>query len=107
MLFRSARIAAIRGIAGHMQGQWKQLHDVFFEHQSNLTEAKIDELVSKAGLDMARLKKDAAAAERIVNDDRREGDTAEIEGTPTFFVNGRMVEFEDIEAAIKAELGKK
>jgi len=103
----NARIAAIQGIAAHMQGKWKVLHDTFFENQSSLTEVKIAEIIKKADLDKAKLEKDAEAAERLVNEDRREGDAAEIDGTPTFFVNGRMVEFEEIEAAIKKELGKK
>jgi protein-disulfide isomerase len=103
----NARIAAIQGIAGHMQGKWKLLHDLFFENQSSLSEAKIAEIVAKVKLDTSKLKKDLAAAERLVIEDRREGDAAEIDGTPTFFVNGRMVEFEEIEAAIKSELGKK
>ena len=103
----NARIAAIQGIAGHMQGKWSFLHDEFFKNQSSLSEAKIAEIVGKAGLDKKKFEADLKSAERIVNADRAEGDAAEIDGTPTFFVNGRMVDFEELEAAIAAELKKK
>ena len=103
----NARIAAIQGIAGHMQSKWKVLHNAFFENQSGLSEAKIAEIVASAKLDTAKLKKDIDAAERMVDADRKEGDIADIEGTPTFFVNGRMVEFEELESAIQKELKKK
>lgn len=97
----AAKTAAIAALAAHKQGKFQALHDRFFEDQDKLDDALIGKIVAGAGLDMAKYIDDRKGAERIVTQDKAEGDTADIEGTPTFYVNGLMVDFEGLEQAIK------
>ena len=75
-----------------------------FEDQERLDDTLIAKIVEEAGVDMGRYAEGLKAAEALVEADRREGDQAGVEGTPTFYVNGLLVEFEDLEAAIDAAL---
>ncbi len=104
-----ARSAARAGVAAQLQGKFWSMHDLLFEHQDELSEEKIVGLAKEAGLDMKRFKKDYASKEtdERVSLDRKEGEAAGIQGTPTIFVNGRKYElpFEDLPDYIKEELG--
>ena len=79
---------------------------MLYEDQEKLTEKWITKLAKKAGLDMKRLKKDHKRAVKMVDDDRIEGELANLEGTPTYFVNGRLVDYEELDSRIAAELKK-
>ena len=104
---KTARVAAIACTAAHQQGKFWQLHDLLFKEQGNLTPALVEKLAKAAGLDMARFAKDLKAAETVVDVDRREGDAAGVDGTPTLYVNGLKVEMDDLEKRLEEELGKK
>lgn len=97
-----AKQAAIAAMAAHAQGKFMALHDRFFEEQDKLEPKLIEKIVGSAGLDMERYKAASTEAKRLVEQDRAEGDAAGIEGTPTFFVNGLMVEMEGLDKAIEA-----
>jgi protein-disulfide isomerase len=99
-----ARTAAIAALAAHRQGKFRQFHDQLFEAQETLDAAVIERLVGTLELDMARFERDKAAAERILNEDKQEGDSANIEGTPSFFVNGLYVDYEGLEEAVEKAL---
>ncbi len=103
----NARPAAVAVVAAHFQGKFWPMHERLFADQDKLSEKHIQKLAKKVGLDMKRFKADQAHARSMVEDDRMEGELADIEGTPTFFVNGQQVEYEDLDARINAALKKK
>ena len=69
------------------------MHDVLFEHQRELEDADLVRYGQMLGLDMDRYTADLAAAEveLKVTEDRKEGEALKLEGTPTIFVNGRLL----------------
>ena len=69
------------------------MHDILFEHQRELEDADLLRYGQMLGLDMERYTADLASAEveTKVNDDRKEGEALKLEGTPTIFVNGRLL----------------
>ncbi len=72
--------------------------------QESIDDATIRQAVQGAGVDMARFDKDLQSAElaAVIDRDREEADAAKVDGTPTLFVNGLMVEFDNLEDALKA-----
>jgi protein-disulfide isomerase len=88
---KNALPAARAATAAQNQGKFWELADKLFEHQRELTAEKIRELAVEAKLDMAKFDADFASAEvdaRVARD-RKQGETLDIQGTPTLFVNGR------------------
>ena len=70
----------------------------------------IPQIAQQMGFDMQAFQKhlDAGAFRELVELDRQDGETVGVQGTPTFFVNGRKLEtlgYEPLKALIEAELG--
>ncbi len=86
-----AEYAAIAVEAAAEQSAFWEMHDLFFEHQSDLA---IKDLVRYAGelqLDVERFRADLRArvgADRIERD-IASADVSSVSGTPTFFINGQ------------------
>lgn len=83
--------AARAAVAAGNQGKFWEMHDMLFDHQTQLTDEDIDRYATEIGLDMERFHADLRSAEvqASVDADRELGRRLEIEGTPTFFINGR------------------
>jgi len=94
-----ARKAALASLAADRQGRFWDVYDALFEHQDTLSVEVIEDPAIKAGLDMKRYAKDLKdpGLEKLLRADEKEADRFKVEGTPTFFVNGYMVELDDIE----------
>lgn len=103
----ASKVAAVFAVAAFAQGKWSAVYDLFFANQDKLDDALVAKLTKDAGVDLTKLEASKAAAQALVEADRREGDAASIEGTPTFFVDGRMVSYEDLEGAIDEALKAK
>lgn len=90
---RNAEAAAVASLAAQNQGKFWQMHDLLFQHQESLGPAEIEGLAKQLGLDLDRFRKDIAAPtdQARVTADRDLGTRLGIEGTPSFFVNGRHV----------------
>jgi len=92
-MHRYARKAAIAALAAGRQGKYWAMHDLLFANYRQLSDQKVDELAQKLNLDMARWKKDledpVLAAQ--VDADLRQGQKLGVRGTPTLYVNGRLV----------------
>ena len=88
------------------QGRYWQLHDLLFAHQDALGKRDLAGYAQKAGLDMGsyatclRAPATRARVERDLEDGRRYGVT----GTPTFFINGRVIRGAQPYAQIKSQL---
>ena len=89
---KNAAPAARAAVAAQAQGKFWELADRLFEHQRELSPEKIRELAKEAGLDLAKF--DAALAspdaQARVDADKKDGNAAGIQATPTLYVNGRL-----------------
>lgn len=104
-----ARSAAQAAMAAQYQGKFWVLHDALFANYNNLNEEKIQSLAVDARLDMKRLQKDRNSMEvkNIINRDISEARRIGVRGTPTIFINGRLLTNRSLEGfsqAIDAEL---
>lgn len=90
-LHPAARLAHMASLAAAEQGKFWEMHDLLFAEQSALTRARVTQLASKLELDSARFERDldSARLKQTIEADRAEGERLGVEGTPTFFINGR------------------
>jgi protein-disulfide isomerase len=87
-----AQVAAIAAEAAHQQGKFWEMHDLIFDHQTQLEDEDLERYAQQIpGLDVAKWKADFAAdaAELAVAKDRATGELLELKGTPAVFINGR------------------
>lgn len=100
--------AARAAEAAGRQGKFWEMHDLLFDHQRELEDADLERYANMLGLDVERFKTDMASAEvqERVDADRAEGEKLAIEGTPTIYVNGRLVRepFKALTAYLREEL---
>lgn len=86
--------AAKAAMAAHRQGKFWEMHALLFANQRQLQPDKIKELAQQAGLDMAKFEADMNSPEvqRDLQDDQRLATSALVRGTPTLFVNGKLLQ---------------
>jgi protein-disulfide isomerase len=91
---RNARNAALTALAADRQGKFWEVHDLLFENHKSLNPKKIDDLAAQTGLDMEQLKKDRADPQlnALITGDINEGSAIGVRGTPTVFINGRLLQ---------------
>lgn len=85
-----SRAAAQAALAAAAQGKFKQMHEILFARQGQHTHADLWGYARQLGLDMAKFETDYENAASMVQADYDEGDKADITGTPTIYINGRM-----------------
>ncbi len=92
-MHRLATPAAIAALAAHKQGKFWAYHDKLFEYQKQLTEEKFIEIATELNLDLNQFKTDMKDPEMraLVSKDILDGRNADVRGTPTAFVNGRLL----------------
>ena len=89
-----------------------EMHDLLFENQDRLVKPLLGELARKLGLDTVALQKSLETREYAprVRSDFSGGARSGVNGTPTFFINGRRLDapfdYEDLVQAIDAELSR-
>jgi protein-disulfide isomerase len=86
-----ARPAAIVAEAASLQGKFWEMHDAIYENQRLLSEPFLLELVEKLELDPHQFNVDIKKSELAakVDSDFESGILSGVNGTPSFFVNGR------------------
>jgi len=69
------------------------MHDKCFENNTALTREDLDKYAKEIGLDMAKFKKDMddPVLKQNVEADSKIANSVGASGTPTFFVNGRIL----------------
>lgn len=102
--------AAMEAFAQRSDRGFWQLHDLLFENQSDLGRASLERHAAALGLDLDRFRAaldghvHAAAIERDLTIARRAG----VSGTPSFFVNGRLLvgaqPFEEFQQLVEVAL---
>lgn len=101
---QEARAAAAAAFAAHNQGKFWEMHDLIFEHQTELDEESYETFAKKLKLDLSQFNRDrkGKAIKKQIERDIKEGDKANLEGTPTVFINGMLVDdIADLEGALK------
>ena len=94
-----AELAARAAEAAGRQGKFWEMHDLIFEGQIAWTSQSHPEetfigYARKLGLDLERYRKDLESPEvqKAIENDRESVDRDNLEGTPTFFLNGVMIQ---------------
>ncbi len=92
-MHRYAAAAALAAAAADMQGKFWQYHDLIFENYQNLSIEKLISFASQLDLNIPQFKKDmnSNTAKIRVGRDYEEGRRLKVTGTPTLFINGRLV----------------
>jgi len=107
-----AEDAAVASACALEQGndQFWKMYDGLFGQQAQITKdnlpAKVEEIATAAGLDVPRLKECLAGRKTIdaVKADQAEAASVGVNGTPTFFINGRRVQNTQDASAFKQAL---
>jgi protein-disulfide isomerase len=100
-----ALAAASAAEAAGLQGKFWEMHDVIYEHQADWKKEfdvrpVFEGYAKQIGIDVERYKRDMngdLVAQRIFADGKR-GHSLGVKGTPTVFINGREVPFENLPA---------
>jgi protein-disulfide isomerase len=86
--------AAVAARAAQAQGRFWDYHDLLYDSQfSGYTDENLMALARKAGLDTQRFESDYRSGRYrgVVQADFQKGLNLGVNGTPTFFINGKMV----------------
>ncbi|HYO71947.1 MAG TPA: thioredoxin domain-containing protein, partial [Archangium sp.] len=109
----NAKPAAAASLAAHEQGKFWEYHDKLFQNQRALDRASLEKYAQELGLNMGQFKTalDSGKYDAQVTADMNEATRVGVNGTPTFFINGRSVvgaqPFEAFKRIIDEELSKK
>jgi len=86
-----AQEAALAALAAGAQGKFWPMHDKLFAGQASLEEGDLRRYAAEVGLDVARFSRDVGdpAFRARMERDLVQGRRFAVQGTPSFFVNGR------------------
>jgi protein-disulfide isomerase len=103
--------AAIAALAAERQGKFWEFHDLLFKNFNRLSDQKIRDISQDLGLDMETFQKDLKDPKIMaaIGRDVSEGAQAGVQGTPTIFINGRLLRnrsLEGFQSVIDKELGR-
>lgn len=108
-----AKPAAEASECANEQGKFWPYHDRLFENSTRLSETDLREHATAVGLDAAKFSAcvDSHKYRAQVEADQRDGDAAGVNGTPAFYINGRMISgaqpFDAFKRLIDDELQRK
>ena len=102
--------AAKSSVAAGKQGKFWEMHDIMFQNNRELGFDKLKEYAGKIGLDVDRWEKDynSPDVQQEIDKEMALARTAQVTGTPTFFINGKLVtnrSFDGFKAMIEAAKG--
>ncbi len=89
-----ARQAAAAALAADRQGKFWEMHDRLFEKYNQLNDTEIRNIARGLGLDMKKLDIDMKdrRIQSMITRDIEEGRRIGVRGTPTIFVNGKLLQ---------------
>ena len=111
-IHKFAKPASHAALAANKQGKFWAFHEKLFKNYRALNEEKVIEIAKELGLDMEAFSRDrkSQSVKRQVSRDLYDGRQAGVRGTPTVFINGKLLRkrnlkgFEDmIEAQLKKQ----
>jgi protein-disulfide isomerase len=85
--------AARAAIAAIPQGRYWQFHQALMAHRGELDSSAIDAIARRAGVDVARMRRDMSDPEitALLEENRAQAMNYNISGTPGFVINGELV----------------
>jgi predicted DsbA family dithiol-disulfide isomerase len=103
--------AARAALAAGEQGKFWEFHDELFTRE-NLTDKTMEEIAVKLNLNIEKWHTDleSPVVRQKINVDLQDAQKAGVTGTPTLFINGRLLKnksFQGFQQIITEELGKK
>ncbi len=107
-----AQLAAQAAEAARQQGKFWEMHDLLFANQNALAREDLLKHAETLKLDMPRFRRDldSEAIKKRIADEQAEGAAKHVEGTPTFFVNGKPYSGTktpaELTALVKGEFGR-
>ncbi len=105
-----AELAANAAIAAQKQGKFWPMHDALFAHPDDLSRKSILNIAKGIGLNAEKLETDMDTTEvrKTVEKDVQDGNKAEVEGTPTIFIDGQRyngsITFDALKPILDTEL---
>jgi protein-disulfide isomerase len=114
---KNAYLAARAAEAAGLQGKFWEMHDMLYENQTAWAESNAAQDVfvqygQTLGLNTDRFKTDmfSAAVKNKIDGDIQDGDQLAVNATPTFFLNGQMIQnpqsYDEFAALVKAAVAK-
>ncbi|MDP4038661.1 MAG: thioredoxin domain-containing protein [bacterium] len=98
-IHKNAELAALSAEAAGDQGKFWEMHGLLYVNQEKWAESNeaMNEFInfaSQLGLDVTKFKNDVESKKFIdkINQDRSLGDRLAVPGTPTFYINGEVVD---------------
>jgi protein-disulfide isomerase len=90
---QNAKPAAMAAMAAHEQGKFWEYHDKLFANQRAMDRASLEKYAQELGLDVGKFKAalDGNKFDAQITADMNEATRMGVSGTPTFFINGRML----------------
>jgi len=91
-IHENAELAAEAAEAAGAQGKFWEMHDMLYKNQEHLTLADVLGYATAIGLDVNTFQADLASHkyQPVVQKDIADGQALQVQGTPTFFINGRQ-----------------
>ena len=104
-----ARKAAVAALAAEKQGKFWEMHHNLFANQKDLSDAKVESIARGLGLNIQQFNQDLKdpAIGSLIDRDMNSAMQANVQGTPTIFVNGRLLTQRSLagfEQAVEVEL---
>lgn len=91
---KQARPASLAALCAGEQGKFEAMHDWLFEHRTKLNEDGFKQAAEELGLDMEKF--NACFSQKtyddFINKTMEEAQKMGVSATPTFFINGRMLQ---------------
>jgi protein-disulfide isomerase len=104
-----AVLAAAAAEAAAAQGAFWRMHDLLFENQHALTDWDLEGYAEQLGLDLDRFAIDVRSSDVAakIRADLHAGAISGVQGTPTFFINGRRHDgVSDLDSLLEAIEGE-
>lgn len=108
-----AQLAAQAAMAAGEQGKFWEMHDLLFANQTALGRDALFKYAESLKLDMARFKNDLDSdrIKKKIETDKALGSAKKVQGTPTFFVDGKEYSgtrtFAALKALVTADVGRR
>ena len=85
--------AAQASMAADKQGKFWEFHDLLFQNYNKLNDQKVTEIRTSLNLDADQFQREMSdpAIKAQINADLRNGNSAGVRGTPTVFINGKIL----------------
>lgn len=101
--------AAKLALAANLQGKYFEMIDLLLKNQASVADDKVKEYAKELGLDYNKLMEDYKNRDtqwqKIIDDDKELAGKVAVEGTPTFYLNGKKTNARDLNS-YKAEIDK-